>query len=467
MGRARILIVDADREAAATLADALGALGFEAAAAPSMAESLLAVASFAPEAVLARVSAEGDGAALVRGLRDQGSDAAVVALASPDRIDAAVQAMRSGAESFLMTPAGAPQVALVLDKALERRRLRAERAALRDEVRLRHTMIGSAPELQQVQEVVRRAAPTKATVLVVGETGTGREQVAHSIHEASPRRDRPFVRVSCSALSELLLESELFGHERGAFADADARTGGRLEAADGGTLYLHEVAHLAPAVQVKLLRVLQQGEFERLGGRDTLRVDVRIVAGSTRDLAEEVRAGRFRDDLYYRLNVVSVVLPPLRERKGDIPALVEHFLALASRDQGKHVRRVSPGALSSLFAYDWPGNVRELQATVERAVSLCSGEEITAEHLSLVLHGAGAEVRAASALIPGATLFEIEREAILRTLEQVGGSNARAAEVLGVSVRKIQYRLKEYRSGHEPRRPRAATVIPLAKLAHG
>jgi len=209
-----------------------------------------------------------------------------------------------------------------------------------------------------------------------------------------------------------------------------------------------------PAVQVKLLRVLQQGEFERLGGRETVRVDVRVVAGSQRDLAEEVRAGRFRDDLYYRLNVVSVSLPPLRSRKADIPALVSHFIELQARAAGKEISGVTPGTLSALFAYDWPGNIRELVNVVERAVGSAQGHEITADDLTPVLHGARPEESTASALIPGATLFEIEREAILRTLDQCGGSTARAAEVLGVSIRKIQYRLKEYRSGASGRRPR-------------
>jgi DNA-binding NtrC family response regulator len=464
MRRPRILVVDSDPGVCAELRLDLGERGFDVGEAPVVDEALLAIPSFSPDAVLVRVDARSDGAALLAGLREQGSDAAVVAVARSDALEPAVAAMRAGAESYLVAPVTGPQAAIVLEKALEKRRLRRDTASLREQVRRRHAIVGSSPELQLVQEVIRRAAPTKATVLVLGETGTGRELVAQAVHETSPRRDRPFVRVSCAAVSETLLESELFGHEKGAFADATHRREGRFEAADGGTLFLHEVAHLSPALQVKLLRVLQQAEFERVGGRETLRADVRVIAASTRDLAEEVRAGRFRDDLYYRLNVVAVQLPPLRERKGDIPALVEYFLHLASRDQGKDVRTVSPGALSALFAYDWPGNVRELAATVERAVEACNGTEIGADELPPVLHGARAEDRTTSALIPGATLFEIEREAILRTLEEVGGSTARAAEVLGISVRKIQYRLKEYRSGHLNRRGRAPTA-QLSKVA--
>jgi DNA-binding NtrC family response regulator len=262
------------------------------------------------------------------------------------------------------------------------------------------------------------------------------------------------VRVNCAAVSESLLESELFGHERGAFADAEGRRIGSLERASGGTIYLHEVARLPPSVQVKLLRVLQQGDFERMGGSETVHVDVRVVAGSQRDLAEEVREGRFRDDLYYRLSVVSIGLPPLRTRKGDIPALVNHFIEQHAAAKEKEISGVTPGTLSALFAYDWPGNVRELANAVERAVAAAHGREIAAEDLAPVLHGGFPEESAASALIPGATLFEIEREAILRTLDQCGGSTARAADVLGVSIRKIQYRLKEYRSGATVRRGR-------------
>jgi two-component system NtrC family response regulator len=374
--------------------------------------------------------------------------------------------MRAGAESFLVEPVDATQAAVVLEKALEKRRLRLASASLREHVRRRHGIVGESPEMRLASEVVRRAAPTKATVLLVGEGGTGREHVAQAIHDMSPRRDRPFVRVSCAAVSEALLETELFGHEAGAFADAPRRSEGRLERADGGTLFLDEVARLSTAVQVKLLRLLQQGELERVGGCDTLRVDVRLVAASTRDLAEEVRAGRFRDDLYYRLNVVSVALPPLRARKADIPALVERFLAHSAAAQTKGVRGLSPGALSLLFAYDWPGNLRELEAMVEQAVDACDGPHIEAQHLSSVLHCARSEARGASALIPGATLFEIEREAILRTLDEVGGSTARAAEVLGVSIRKIQYRLKEYGAPAVARR-RAPTARTAARLARG
>ncbi len=371
--------------------------------------------------------------------------------------------VRAGADGVAAPPEG-ELLQAVLERALETRRLGRERAELREQARARAALVGGAAEMQAVQDVIRRVAPTKATVLLVGETGTGKSVAAQALHEASPRRDGPFVRVSCAALSETMLESHLFGCEKGAFAGTEWRTDGRLAAADGGPLLLADVESLSPASQVRVLRLLQHGEYERVGGSETLRADVRVVASTRRDLADEVRAGRFRDDLYYRLSVVTVAMPPLRARKGDLPALAGHFLAQAARREGKTIHGFTPGALSALFAYDWPGNGRELENVVERAARACQGGSIAAEDLSPVLHAAHPEERSASNLIPGATLFEIEREAILRTLEQVGGSTTRAAEVLGISVRKIQYRLKEYRAGLPGRRARSSPPLP-SKLA--
>ncbi len=453
MKRDRILIIDSNPLDGAALRAALCESGFDAVEAATGESALALVPSFSPDAVVADTALpDVDAAAVVSRLRALHSDAAVVVATAGDRLESAVAALRAGADTYVVRPLEAAQMPVVLEKVLDKRRLRSDSAELRERIRRRLAIVGGSPELLSTVEIVRRVAPTKATVLVQGESGTGKAHVAQALHEASPRRDRPFARVNCAAMSETLLDTELFGHERGAFLEADSREIGKLEAADGGTLYLHEIGRMPAPVQVKLLRVLQQGELERVGGSETVRVDVRVIAGSQRDLAEEVRAGRFRDDLYYRLNVVSMSLPPLRERKGDIPALVSHFIGLHAAAAAKEISGVTPGTLSALFAYDWPGNVRELANIVERAVQSARGPEITAEDLLPVLHGARPEESTASALIPGATLFEIEREAILRTLDQCGGSTARAAEVLGVSIRKIQYRLKEYRSGTAARR---------------
>jgi two-component system NtrC family response regulator len=437
------------------MVSALRREGYEVAEAASAEAGVEALRSFAFDGVMLPARTPGWSAtAIVSLARGGGSDASFVVACGRETLDLAIEALRAGADCYVVQPVDPARACAALQRALEKRRLRREAAELRDRIRSRLVLVGQAPEARAVEDVVRRVAPTKATVLLVGEPGTGKSLVAELIHETSPRRDRPFARMPCEGLSEPLLEGLLFGAERGALLDMGGRREGLLEAADGGTLYLDEVARLPQPLQVKLLRVLQHGELERRGGRETLRVDVRVVASTQRDLAEEVRAGRFRDDLYYRLNVVALALPPLRARKGDLPALATHFLGLHARASGKQVRGITPGALSALFAYEWPGNVAELERTIAHGVAVARGDQLTTDDLPAALHGARSAEKAASALIPGASLFDIEREAVLRTLEAVGGSTARAAAVLGVSVRKVQYRLKEYRTGQHPMRPR-------------
>jgi two-component system, NtrC family, response regulator HydG len=452
----RILILDADPALRGQLATSLREDGYEVIEA-GRAEAAIEILRGAPvDLVVCAVGASGWSCAAVVSLaRAGGSDAAFVVTCARENLASAIEALRNGADAYLLLPADPVRGSAVVQRALEKRRLRREARELRDQARSRLRFVGASPETATIDEVVRRAAPTKATVLLQGEAGTGRSFVAEMIHEASPRRDRPFVRVGCAGLSESLLEARIFGTDGGSPGEAPRRTEGLLERADGGTVYLHEVASLGPSLQVKLLRVLQHGEYERVGGSRTQRLDVRVVASTRLDLGEEVRAGRFRDDLYYRLNVVSLVLPPLRARKGDLPALASHFVSLHGRALGKNLRGITPGALSALFAYDWPGNVRELENAVRSAVVACRGDLLGIDDLPTVLRGARPDEGAGSALIPGASLFEIEREAILRTLDAVGGSTARAAEVLGVSVRKVQYRLKEYRTGHPTARVRA------------
>src|SRR5512138_1960063 len=454
-GGERILVVDDEPNARAALRTILVDEGYEIAEAGDGEEAIRILPGFAPSVVLADVRMPRmDGITLLRRAREAGSDAVFVMMTAFASVEAAVEAMRAGAENYLVKPLDVNAVLVILDKALEKLRLQRDTANLRERVRERyrfHNIVGDAPELQAVYEVV-----TRATVLILGESGTGKELIAQALHEESPRADRPFIKVNCAALSETLLESELFGHEKGAFTGAIGRKEGRFELADGGTLFLDEIGDISPALQIKLLRVLQQREFERVGGTQTLKVDVRLVAATNRDLLAEVKAGKFREDLYYRLNVVAVTLPPLRQRKGDIPALVSHFIDKYAKAYGKEIRGLAPGTLNALLAHDWPGNVRELENVVERAVVLCKATELGADDLPTTLRGPRPRERAAGALIPGATLYEIEREAILRTLEMVGGSTSRAAEILGISVRKIQYRLKEYaaQNGEGGRPPR-------------
>jgi len=299
------------------------------------------------------------------------------------------------------------------------------------------SLVGQSAKMTEALQTVRQVAPSTASVLLLGESGTGKELFARALHAHSPRASRPFVRVACAALPETLLESELFGHERGAFTGAVYARAGRFEIADGGTLFLDEIGDLTPPVQVKLLRFLEEREFERVGGNKTLRVDVRIVAATNRDLKAKVASGEFREDLYYRLNVIEIHVPALRHRPGDVAILAGHFLRKFAAENGKDVRAFSDDAMQLLQAHPWPGNVRELENAVERAVVLAQEPVLGADLFpSLVLEGRPAA---------GATLADIEREAILRTLAEVGGSTTLAARVLKISPRKIQYKLREYR----------------------
>jgi len=461
MSKKRILIIDDEANARQALATLLSEEGYEVAEAEDGEAGLDQLHAFAPDVALCDVRMPRlDGLSLLKRAKEENLDAAFAMMTAFGSIETAVEAMRSGAENYLVKPVDADAVSVVVQKVLEKRALVREAATLRERVQERfkfHNIVGEAPELRAVFDVVKRAAPTKATVLILGESGTGKELIAQALHEESTRKDKAFIKVNCAALTESLLESELFGHEKGSFTGAIARKEGRFELADGGTLFLDEVGEIPASIQVKLLRVLQQREFERVGGTQTLKVDVRLVAATNRDLQEEVRQGRFREDLYYRLNVVAVTLPPLRTRKGDIPQLFNYFVDKYAKQYGKEIRGTAPGIMNALLSYDWPGNVRELENVTERAVVLSRGTELTADDLPPSLRGPRPQRRSPDSLIPGATLFEIEREAILRTLEMVSGSTSRAAEVLDISVRKIQYRLKEYadaKNGEAPPRRR-------------
>ncbi len=383
--------MDDEVNARAALKTLLTEEGFEVAEAGDGEEALEKLMAFAPAAVLTDVRMPKlDGIEFLKRARAAGSDSVFVVMTAFASIEMAVDAMRAGAESYLVKPLDVQAVLVVLEKALEKRRLTLDTQTLRARVRERFSfpnIIGQSPELQSVFEVIKQAAPTKATVLILGESGTGKELVAQALHEESPRKDRPFIKVSCAALSESLLESELFGHEKGSFTGAAGRREGRFELADGGTLFLDEVGEISPSIQVKLLRVLQSREFERVGGTQTVKVDVRLVAATNRDLAAEVKAGRFREDLYYRLNVVAVVLPSLRQRKGDVPALVAHFIEKYATAYGKTVKGLAPGTLNALLGHSWPGNVRELENAVERAVVLTKTVELTADDLPASMRG--------------------------------------------------------------------------------
>jgi len=446
--RGRILVVDDETNARNALAELLRDEGYTVETASDGFKALPKLEEFAPDLLLTDLKMPGmDGISLMRKAQEADSEIVAVVMTAYGAVDTAVSAMRAGAADYITKPINFEELSIVLERALERRRLRVEAGQLRQRLSQRdriENIVGASAPMARVFETILQVAPSRASVLITGESGTGKELVAAAIHQHSTRSAGPFVKLHCAALAETLLESELFGHEKGAFTGAMGRRDGRFQQADGGTLFLDEIGEISQSVQVKLLRFLQQREFERVGGNQTIKVDVRIVAATHRDLAAEVRAGRFREDLFYRLNVVTIETPPLRARVSDIPLLATRFLRRFAEENGKDVRGFSDEALQRLTQYGWPGNVRELENAVERAVVVCRHHDIRAQDLSPHIVKSTARAEDGLPVVPGASLAELERYAILKTLEHTGGSTSRAAEILGISPRTIQYRLHEY-----------------------
>ncbi|MDX2052425.1 MAG: sigma-54 dependent transcriptional regulator [Polyangiaceae bacterium] len=441
-----ILIVDDEANARSALAEILKEEGYTVETAADGFKALGRLTDFEPDVVLTDLKMPGmDGVELLRKLRERDREAAVVLMTAFGAVETAVSAMREGAADYLTKPLNTDELLMILERALERRRLRHETEQLKTQLTERYNfdnIVGASPEMQQVFKSIAQVAGSRATVLLTGESGTGKELVAAAIHHRSPRREAPFIKLHCAALAETLLESELFGHEKGSYTGADRRREGRFEQANGGTLFLDEIGEISPSTQVKLLRVLQEREFERVGGNQTIQVDVRVIAASNRNLKQMVDEGKFREDLYYRLNVINIVLPPLRKRPTDVAALAAHFLKRFSKENEKSVTRISDGALAQLVGHSWPGNVRELENIIERAVVLADGPAIEVHHLPPEI--ATAARNSSVPVVPGCSLADLERYAILQTLEAQGGSTSRAADILGISVRKIQYKLQEY-----------------------
>ncbi len=453
MSKGKILIVDDEVGARSSLAEILRGEGYTVEAVGDGFKALGRLAEFGPDTVLTDLNMPGiDGVELLRKVKEQDTELPVVLMTAFGGVETAVAAMRDGAEDYLTKPLNIDELSIVLERCIERAKLRREAKDLRSQLRDRYSfdnIVGTSPEMQRVFKSISQVAPSRATVLLTGESGTGKELVAAAIHHHSPRAAGPFVRLHCAALAESLLESELFGHERGAYTGADRKREGRFEHANGGTLFLDEIGEISLATQVKLLRVLQEREFERVGGSQTIQVDVRVIAATNRDLKEMVAAGKFREDLYYRLNVINLTLPSLRQRPSDVPALAMHFLRHYAKENDKPVKTIGDEALTLIASYTWPGNVRELENVIERAVVLAEGDSILVQHLPPEL-GAAAR-RPGVPAIPGATMDELERYAILKTMEAVGGSTSKAAEILGISVRKVQYKLQEYGAAHRSR----------------
>jgi two-component system response regulator HydG len=444
VSRPRVVVADDDEDARVGLGALLEQEGYDVILAEDGPAALARLQESGAVALVTDLNMPGmNGLEVMRRAHAAHPDLVVMMITASTDVDTAVRAMKEGAEHYLTKPLHVDELLVVLRRALEGRRLRGETTELRARLRQHlnfDNIVGTSAAMQEVFNLIEQVASSKASVLITGESGTGKELVAQAIHQNSPRAAAPFVKLHCASLAETILESELFGHEKGAFTGAVARREGRFKQADGGTLFLDEIGEISPGIQVKLLRFLQEKTFERVGGNETLKVDVRILAATNRDLATEVASGRFREDLYYRLNVVDIEVPPLRARPGDLLPLATHFLKRFAKENGKKVEGFADDAIKRILSYRWPGNVRELENIIERAVVLCDESMLTARHLP---EGVGTAVRG-GVHIPGSTMDEIERHAIVTTLEACGANTTKAAQMLGVSVRKIQYKLHEY-----------------------
>ncbi|MBC6930117.1 MAG: sigma-54-dependent Fis family transcriptional regulator [Candidatus Jettenia sp.] len=386
------------------------------------------------------------GISLIHEIRKREESAAIVVITAYSSVKTAVEAIKCGADDYLTKPINIEELKVVLEKLWEKQQLIAQNRILKEKLKDRYKfseLVGSTSQMQQIFHMIEDVAPSTASILILGETGTGKELVANAIHYQSDRSARPFIALHCAALSEGVLESELFGHEKGAFTGAIQTRKGRFEMADGGTLFLDEVGEMSLKVQVKLLRVLEKGEFERVGGEKTLKVDVRFIAATNRHLEREVSEGRFREDLFYRLNVITINLPPLRERRDDIPILSNFFVIKYTKKYKKEIKGFTPEAMDALCAYHWPGNVRELENVIERAIVLCKKNTLSVDHLPGNVIPNKDDISVIK--IPlGISLKEAEKEIIQKTLLMAQGSKKEAAKILGISHRKIEYKVKEW-----------------------
>lgn len=452
----KILVVDDELNARQALVALLSEDGYLVKDAADGYKALGVIEQWQPDIVLTDMRMPLlDGLSLIKKIRQDYPETICIVMTAFASVDTAIDAMKAGAHDYLTKPLNFDAVELVLEKAIERLHMRRELETLREQVRpslKRYQLIGSSPPIQELRKLIEQIAPSRATVLITGESGTGKEIIARQVHMNSNRADKPFVALHCAALPETLLEDELFGHEKGAFTGATAARPGRFEEAQGGTLFLDEIGEISPTTQVKLLRVLQERNLRRLGGRQQIELDVRLVCATNRDLEKEVAQGRFREDLYYRLNVIHIAAPPLRHRRSDISLLTNHFIARFARDNQKHIEELSAEAAELLEHYDWPGNVRELENTIERAVVLARTDRLEVDQLPQALRHSQPKSRAAKnqdllPQVPGASLAELERYAILKTYEACGGNTKDTAQILDISQRKIQYRLNAYKQG--------------------
>ena len=448
MPKARILVVDDEALMREYVEEALKRSGYVVQAVGNGRDAAAAVQEKGFDVVVTDLKmVPMDGLELLRHIRSTSPDTHVIVMTAYGTIETAVTALKEGADDYILKPFAPDELELSVSRALERGRLAQENQYLRAELNHPYdfgAMVGESPPMRQVYEQIRKVADSRATVLIRGESGTGKELVARAIHYGGIRRDRPFIKVNCAALSAGLLESELFGHEKGSFTGAHERKIGRFQLADTGTLLLDEVSEISMDLQPKLLRALQEREFERVGGTQPIQVDTRIIATSNRHLEQAVEEGKLREDLFFRLNVIAIHLPPLRDRREDIPALMEFFLKRYVHENGRHVTGFTEEARRLFLDYDWPGNVRELQNAIERAVVLSSEPVLEVSHFNLGLKRTTFSDGNVVAVPIGTTVAAMEKALILKTLEHCGQNRTQAAKVLDISVRTLRNKLKEY-----------------------
>ena len=447
MIKPKLLLVDDDKNALDGLVKILTHDGYHVSGVLSGYEALSLLSKKNFDIIVTDMKLPGiGGLSLIHEIRKKEESVAIVVITAYSSVKTAVEAIKCGADDYLTKPINIEELTLVLEKIWERQQLIAQNRMLKEKLKDKYKssgLVGNTPQMKRILHMIADVAPSTASILILGETGTGKELVANAVHCQSDRACMPFVALHCAALSEGVLESELFGHEKGAFTGAVQSRKGRFEMADGGTLFLDEVGEMSLKVQVKLLRVLEKGEFERVGGEKTLKVDVRLITATNRNLEKEVSEGRFREDLFYRLNVITIHLPSLRERKDDIPILSNFFVIKYTKKYKKEIKGFAPEAMEALCAYHWPGNVRELENVVERAIVLCKKNTISVDHLpgNIV---PGKDDMSLIKIPMGTSLQEAEKEIIQKTLQMTRGSKKEAANILGISSRKIEYKVKEW-----------------------
>ena len=445
----KILVVDDEASHRKMLEAVMSDEGYEINQADDGQKAIAAVESGFFDLILMDIRmAEVSGLEALKQIKEISPGIPIIIMTAYASVDSAVDALRAGAYDYLTKPLDIDELKILVGKALRFHQLEKENIYLKERLNDRFdfsNIIGRGPAMKTLFDTMALVAPSEATVLIFGESGTGKELIADAIHQNSPRQEHPFIKVNCAALPETLLESELFGHEKGAFTGAVARKQGRFQLSHKSSIFLDEVAEMAPTTQAKILRVLQEREFEPLGGSQTIKVDTRVIAATNKNLEEEIKSGRFREDLYYRLNVVSLEVPPVRERREDISLLADFFLKRYAERNKRVIKGFTPRAMDLLMRYEWPGNVRELENVVERAVIMARGEMITPAEFPDILQQLDPDVKAAYVdLSTGRTLKDVEKDMIIRTLEETNGNRTHAAKILGISRRTLQLKLKEY-----------------------